>query len=361
MQAAESDKGADHPAKIAQYLLKGWCLLNEYCPNGQNIPLVRSRKGELLCCGCDYYVPPPGEACAPCAPVPVPVPPLPAAPVPAASIASSNSESPCERGGRAVVITRLAVAGVEEAGSQGKAASFTPPTRGAGFPAAPDETLAPLPGDRLAAFGAAASGEKPRAMGSGPRARGESAAAMEGGVAPEQRPVVPVEDEGELETVVRGPDFRFRCAHFIGARGGQERITGGSYAVELRLAWSVVASGCVLDVGSVRQALRQECQRLAGRTLVPERSGALSVASAAFQTEVTCEGGARFNFPCDDCVLLPVAQVIPQELAVFLWQRVAESVSAAELRRCRVRWMEVHVADGLDAEAAFRRTVPSEA
>jgi len=43
----------NHPAKIAKYLLKGWCLLNEYCPNGHNIPLVRSKQGVLLCVGCD--------------------------------------------------------------------------------------------------------------------------------------------------------------------------------------------------------------------------------------------------------------------------------------------------------------------
>lgn len=48
----------NHPAEIAKYLLKGWCLLNEYCPNGHNIPLVRSRENKIVCvCGdqsCPY-------------------------------------------------------------------------------------------------------------------------------------------------------------------------------------------------------------------------------------------------------------------------------------------------------------------
>lgn len=47
----------NHPAKIAKFLLKGWCLLNEYCPNGQNIPLVRSRDGALVCAGCSSSCP----------------------------------------------------------------------------------------------------------------------------------------------------------------------------------------------------------------------------------------------------------------------------------------------------------------
>mmetsp|Transcript_41682 Transcript_41682/g.75692 ORF Transcript_41682/g.75692 Transcript_41682/m.75692 type:complete len:280 (-) Transcript_41682:59-898(-) len=48
----------DSPAKIAQYLLKGYCLLNEYCPNGSSIPLLRHPNGTYVCvCGdasCKY-------------------------------------------------------------------------------------------------------------------------------------------------------------------------------------------------------------------------------------------------------------------------------------------------------------------
>jgi len=59
----------NHPAKIAKYLLKGWCLLNEYCPNGQNVPLVRSREGQVVCvCGdptCRYHQAEDGVVCKP--------------------------------------------------------------------------------------------------------------------------------------------------------------------------------------------------------------------------------------------------------------------------------------------------------
>lgn len=41
-----------NPSKIAKHLLKGCCLLNEYCPNGQNIPLLKTRDGNLICVGC---------------------------------------------------------------------------------------------------------------------------------------------------------------------------------------------------------------------------------------------------------------------------------------------------------------------
>merc|ERR1740121_2217260 len=48
----------NHPALIAKYLLKGYCLLNEYCPLGKNVPLVKSRDGTRICCcgdiSCQY-------------------------------------------------------------------------------------------------------------------------------------------------------------------------------------------------------------------------------------------------------------------------------------------------------------------
>jgi len=45
--------GETQPAKIAKYLLKGYCLLNDYCPKGNSVPLVRSREGVLICCCSD--------------------------------------------------------------------------------------------------------------------------------------------------------------------------------------------------------------------------------------------------------------------------------------------------------------------
>ena len=40
--------------KIGENLLKGWTLLGDVCPEGCNIPLMRSRdQKHLVCCGCE--------------------------------------------------------------------------------------------------------------------------------------------------------------------------------------------------------------------------------------------------------------------------------------------------------------------
>jgi uncharacterized Zn finger protein (UPF0148 family) len=44
----------DASKKIGEHLLKGWTLLGDNCPNGCNVPLMRSRNNKsLVCLGCD--------------------------------------------------------------------------------------------------------------------------------------------------------------------------------------------------------------------------------------------------------------------------------------------------------------------
>ncbi|CAD7922520.1 unnamed protein product [Amoebophrya sp. A25] len=39
-------------SSIASYLLRGWCMLNETCPESPSCPLVRSRDGQTVCVSC---------------------------------------------------------------------------------------------------------------------------------------------------------------------------------------------------------------------------------------------------------------------------------------------------------------------
>ena len=49
--------------RIAEFLLQGWALLDDYCPMaGCNCPLVRNRESKKRCVSCDMWVMAPGEA-----------------------------------------------------------------------------------------------------------------------------------------------------------------------------------------------------------------------------------------------------------------------------------------------------------
>ncbi|CAD7951543.1 unnamed protein product [Amoebophrya sp. A120] len=37
---------------LGEYMLKGWCLLQDTCPVSNTVPLVKSREGHLVCVGC---------------------------------------------------------------------------------------------------------------------------------------------------------------------------------------------------------------------------------------------------------------------------------------------------------------------
>ena len=66
--------------KIAEYLLQGWALLDDYCPMaGCNCPLVRNRDGQRRCVSCDMWVMAAGQTPPPPPQLEQPGPPLPAA------------------------------------------------------------------------------------------------------------------------------------------------------------------------------------------------------------------------------------------------------------------------------------------
>lgn len=43
---------SDHSQVLGQYLLKGWCMLQETCPDNPSVPLMRSRAGVTICVAC---------------------------------------------------------------------------------------------------------------------------------------------------------------------------------------------------------------------------------------------------------------------------------------------------------------------
>ena len=124
--------------KIAEYLLQGWALLDDYCPMaGCNCPLVRSRENQRRCVSCDMWVMAPGQA-------PPPPPQLeqaqPAAgsPVPRPSPGRERGENPLTRGPGGATPGADAWAGGADgalSGADGATAFVTPEASLGGLPA----------------------------------------------------------------------------------------------------------------------------------------------------------------------------------------------------------------------------------
>eukprot|EP00451_Oxyrrhis_marina_P004007 CAMPEP_0204270154 /NCGR_PEP_ID=MMETSP0468-20130131/18322_1 /ASSEMBLY_ACC=CAM_ASM_000383 /TAXON_ID=2969 /ORGANISM="Oxyrrhis marina" /LENGTH=179 /DNA_ID=CAMNT_0051245647 /DNA_START=30 /DNA_END=569 /DNA_ORIENTATION=+ len=86
-------QSTDPSALIAQRLLKGWCLTNDYCTSCRGLPLMRSKAGEVICVGCqsDVSVPASSPATKPAAPAVVESPSPPASAVVAGNTAPPSS------------------------------------------------------------------------------------------------------------------------------------------------------------------------------------------------------------------------------------------------------------------------------
>lgn len=205
----------NHPAKIAKYLLKGWCLLNEYCPNGHNIPLVRSRSGQLVCvCGdasCAHHLPEEGVAGYP---------------------ATAPATQPAASPPRVVAPAQLMPAYVA-----------APAQLTSSAPVADSST-------RDISIGKALPRD-PLFVGSASDA------------------------SSLVELALAGPEFGFGCVRVdtvSDQRLGPQpaRLIGDRYAARVRVA--AVAGSRGLDASGLRDALRAECNRLERTVLVPEES-----------------------------------------------------------------------------------------
>lgn len=283
--------GESQPAKIAKYLLKGYCLLNEYCPNGQNVPLVRSRDGTLICCCDDLTCPYKEEAAAG---------PQGGQPRPAAGVSKPMA------------------------------------TASAAVPAA-RQAAPPIPSTKQADSASLDTAAGAESVGA------QSIRIASGGMNA---------DTGarENQLTLQGAEFQFSCVRLAARRNQQTQLLGGFFAVTVRIGMD----GQLMEVGSFREAIGAECQRFANHVLLPEHALGVEISRAGGQVVVVCGDSSRFELPERDCLVLPVAGLSVEELVSLIWERVASTDNMAALRRAGARWMEVAIADGSHAEAAVR-------
>jgi len=266
--------------------------LNEYCPNGHNVPLVRSRDGALVCCcddpACPYKEKGSGAAAA-------------APPASAAEPAASASAP---------------------GGYPSGAASSPPVVARRPEAEAVSSAAAPAAQRRLPAQAAGGSG--------GARA---------------------VVEAGATELVVQGADLQFCCTRLAVQRDQRAQLLGGSFAVRIRCG----VEGSELAWGrTLREALVAECRRLMDRVLLPERAAGVQVTRAAGQVMVACGSGARFEFPDRDCVALPVECLAVEELAALMLDKASGAI--ASMQSSGVLWIEASLTQAPGAEAIVRRS-----
>jgi 6-pyruvoyltetrahydropterin/6-carboxytetrahydropterin synthase len=120
----------------------------------------------------------------------------------------------------------------------------------------------------------------------------------------------------------------FSAAHFITFNGHVcERLHGHNYGVAAEVAGPLDENQYVVDFIALRDALREIVAELDHHVLLPTRHPQIKVTVSDRSVEARFED-RRWEFPRDDCVLLPLAQTTAELLAQYLGGRLQEALAA---------------------------------
>lgn len=131
---------------------------------------------------------------------------------------------------------------------------------------------------------------------------------------------------------VRREALGFAAAHFGILGEVRETLHGHNYRIALQAEGAVDGRGTVVDFAALKAAVRAEAERLDHRMIVPTECPEVAVDTESHPGHVGLRyGDARFLFPADDVVLLPLRNTTCECIAAWL------------LERCRARLGEVPV------------------
>jgi 6-pyruvoyltetrahydropterin/6-carboxytetrahydropterin synthase len=135
---------------------------------------------------------------------------------------------------------------------------------------------------------------------------------------------------------------KFSVAHMtVFPDGTKEKLHGHNFNVEVALDLATVAFDTLLDLGVVKKAVEAQCREWNEHLLLAARNPRLELLAQGDEVEFRlC--GRRYLVPAEDVVLLPVDNVIVENLAIEFARRVIERLGPA-LRPDVVTGIEVEV------------------
>ena len=132
-----------------------------------------------------------------------------------------------------------------------------------------------------------------------------------------------------------------------------------------------------MDFGDVKAVVKKVCKKLNERFLCPIKSDVIDIQivqqddvvvgnnnnksnndCSSKSVILTCEDGAKFVMPHDDCAMLPIVHATVEELAIYVWSEILIGLDSKILRQRGIHTMEVVMAEAPGQEAVFRLEVP---
>jgi 6-pyruvoyltetrahydropterin/6-carboxytetrahydropterin synthase len=148
--------------------------------------------------------------------------------------------------------------------------------------------------------------------------------------------------------------FKFSCSHFtILSADKAERLHGHNYQLHVDIEVEDIDPklGFAFDFNSVKPVIREFCDGLDERILIPTKSPFLKLITAADSIEVRF-GPKTYSFPLADTLQLPLTNITTEELARFAWHKLAIKL------KDQARWtsMLVHVEETRGQGVSYSRS-----
>lgn len=132
----------------------------------------------------------------------------------------------------------------------------------------------------------------------------------------------------QFEIYVEKADFKFNCAHFVAFKGFRERLHGHNYHASVKVIGDrpgiLHEDGYLIDFGDVKKTLRVICKELNEYFICPTRSDVMTITEEDTQVCLVCEDGTKYEFPREDCAMLPIHHSTAEELAHYIYCRILE-------------------------------------
>ncbi len=138
----------------------------------------------------------------------------------------------------------------------------------------------------------------------------------------------------------------FSAAHFITFNGNVcERLHGHNYRVTAEVEGPLDENQYVVDFIALRDALREIVAELDHHVLLPTEHPQIKVTASERSVEARFED-RRWEFPREDCVLLPLAQTTAELLAQYIGGRLRNALAARTATRADRLRVEVDECEG---------------
>jgi 6-pyruvoyltetrahydropterin/6-carboxytetrahydropterin synthase len=119
--------------------------------------------------------------------------------------------------------------------------------------------------------------------------------------------------------------IRFSSAHVIPEYKKCGRLHGHTYAVHIKLYGEPDSKGIILDFSIIKEILINIINKLDHKILIPKDSK-LAKIKIDKNFIIMNTLGKSYNFPKDDCILLPIDSTSAEKLSLFILKKFNKNI-----------------------------------